>query len=426
MLLSASTLCSNYHSPISTSSTERTQTHRKMAQVELQSHNQANDAKYAQDEKIDVVDLKAQLVRELVNSEKAYVAAIKAVRTMHNQIRQQGLLNENQSRVIFADFDELEPQAEAFLKALEQRYDNWNENPRIGDVLNSFSGYLSAFNRYVSESEESVKIVHELVENNEEFAAAIANLVPTEGDAAGITLAVSLVLPLTCVTRLKAFITELKKSTDNGDQDAEALKNAQGQIDEIAKKISYSIKVSQGRKEVQKIEYGFDGHIDLVTPDRYLEARGRMTVKVFKSIRELDMFVFNDLVLFASGTGSNLTPWREEYRFALTDEQFSCEDTPDGAKFEDESADVPQAQEGYHMTMDSEFGGGFGSFGGAESGSEYDKEEDFLVNNIRLVNRDMKLTIHCDSAEEKQRWIKIFKNSKEHAQGIKGPSIANV
>jgi hypothetical protein len=381
-----------------------------MSAVELQA-----GAGGSHDEKYDFDgDYRLKLIQEFASAEEANVAVLKACKEMHKEAR--ALFSENQARVVFSEFDEILPQAENFAKAVKERADAWKQNPKIGDVFLANSGYISAFNRYVTESEESAKLVRELSANGDQFANDVAKVMKQDGAAAGIALDVSLVLPMASVTRYKVFLSDIRHHTEAKDEDYNDVVSADKAINEIIKKISLAIKISSGRREVQKIEYGFDGSIDLATADRYLDARTRIVVKIFKSIRELEMFVFNDMILFASGTGSNLTPWREEYRFKFSDDSFHVEDLQDGTKFEDETADAPAATESYHMTMESEFGG-FGSF--EEPISEAEKEDDFLLNNFRLVTRDLKVVVHCELTEEKARWMKIIRNCKEQLNGNK-------
>ncbi|XP_023150922.2 FYVE, RhoGEF and PH domain-containing protein 1 isoform X2 [Amphiprion ocellaris] len=258
----------------------------------------------------DSVELSVQqrvfnIANELLQTETAYVSKLHLL----DQVFCCRLLEEARSRSsfpcdvvqgIFSNICSIHCFHQQFLlPALQKRMEEWDSNPRIGDILQKLAPFLKMYGEYVKNFDQAMELVNTWMERSTQFKATIQEI-QREERCGNLTLQHHMLEP---VQRIPRYELLLKDYLHRLPEDAPDYRDAQKSLELIATAAEHSnaaIRKMERMRKLLKVYELLGGEEDIVNPTNELIKEGHILKLSNKNGTTQDRYLilFNDRLLY--------------------------------------------------------------------------------------------------------------------------------
>ncbi|XP_042617633.1 FYVE, RhoGEF and PH domain-containing protein 1-like isoform X3 [Cyprinus carpio] len=245
------------------------------------------------------------IANELLHTEKAYVSRLHLL----DQVFCAQLMEEARARSsfpcemvmgIFSNICSIYCFHQQFLlPALEKRMEEWDLNPRIGDILQKLAPFLKMYGEYVKNFDRAMELVNTWMQRSSQFKAIIHNI-QKEEMCGNLTLQHHMLEP---VQRIPRYELLLKDYLHRLPEDADDFKDAQKSLELIATAAEHSnaaIRKMERMRKLLKVYELLGGEEDIVNPTNELIKEGHILKLSAKNGTSQDRYLilFNDRLLY--------------------------------------------------------------------------------------------------------------------------------
>uniref|UniRef100_A0A8B9LBQ6 FYVE, RhoGEF and PH domain containing 1 n=1 Tax=Astyanax mexicanus TaxID=7994 RepID=A0A8B9LBQ6_ASTMX len=245
------------------------------------------------------------IANELLQTEKAYVSRLHLL----DQVFCGRLMEEARARgsfpceVVMGIFSNICSiycfHQQFLLPALEKRMEEWDANPRIGDILQKLAPFLKMYGEYVKNFDTAMELVNTWMERSSQFKAIIHDI-QKEEMCGNLTLQHHMLEP---VQRIPRYELLLKDYLHRLPEDADDFKDAQKSLELIATAAEHSnaaIRKMERMRKLLKVYELLGGEEDIVNPTNELIKEGHILKLSAKNGTSQDRYLilFNDRLLY--------------------------------------------------------------------------------------------------------------------------------
>ncbi|XP_016411741.1 FYVE, RhoGEF and PH domain-containing protein 1-like [Sinocyclocheilus rhinocerous] len=245
------------------------------------------------------------IANELLHTEKAYVSRLHLL----DQVFCAQLMEEARARnsfpceVVMGIFSNICSiycfHQQFLLPALEKRMEEWDLNPRIGDILQKLAPFLKMYGEYVKNFDRAMELVNTWMQRSSQFKAIIHNI-QKEEMCGNLTLQHHMLEP---VQRIPRYELLLKDYLHRLPEDADDFKDAQKSLELIATAAEHSnaaIRKMERMRKLLKVYELLGGEEDIVNPTNELIKEGHILKLSAKNGTSQDRYLilFNDRLLY--------------------------------------------------------------------------------------------------------------------------------
>ncbi|KAM4562141.1 FYVE, RhoGEF and PH domain-containing protein 1 isoform 2-T4 [Odontesthes bonariensis] len=247
----------------------------------------------------------SNIANELLHTEIAYVSKLHLL----DQVFCARLLEEARSRSsfpcdmvqgIFSNICSIYCFHQQFLlPALQKRMEEWDSNPRIGDILQKLAPFLKMYGEYVKNFDRAMELVNSWMERSAQFKAIVQEI-QREERCGNLTLQHHMLEP---VQRIPRYELLLKDYLHRLPEDAPDHRDAQKSLELIATAAEHSnaaIRKMERMRKLLKVYELLGGEEDIVNPTNELIKEGHILKLSNKNGTTQDRYLilFNDRLLY--------------------------------------------------------------------------------------------------------------------------------
>ncbi|XP_019110207.1 FYVE, RhoGEF and PH domain-containing protein 1 isoform X3 [Larimichthys crocea] len=245
------------------------------------------------------------IANELLHTETAYVSKLHLL----DQVFCARLLEEARTRSsfpcdvvqgVFSNICSIYCFHQQFLlPALQKRMDEWDSNPRIGDILQKLAPFLKMYGEYVKNFDRAMELVNTWMERSAQFKTIIQEI-QREERCRNLTLQHHMLEP---VQRIPRYELLLKDYLHRLPEDAPDYRDAQKSLELIATAAEHSnaaIRKMERMRKLLKVYELLGGEEDIVNPTNELIKEGHILKLSNKNGTTQDRYLilFNDRLLY--------------------------------------------------------------------------------------------------------------------------------
>ncbi|XP_037830350.1 FYVE, RhoGEF and PH domain-containing protein 1 [Kryptolebias marmoratus] len=185
------------------------------------------------------------------------------------------------------------------LPALQNRMEEWDLNPRIGDILQKLAPFLKMYGEYVKNFDQAMDLVNTWMERSSQFKAIIQEI-QREERCGNLTLQHHMLEP---VQRIPRYELLLKDYLHRLPEDAPDCRDAKKSLELIATAAEHSnaaIRKMERMRKLLKVYELLGGEEDIVNPTNELIKEGHILKLSNKNgtMQDRYLILFNDRLLY--------------------------------------------------------------------------------------------------------------------------------
>ncbi|XP_076303493.1 FYVE, RhoGEF and PH domain-containing protein 4 [Lasioglossum baleicum] len=248
-----------------------------------------------------------QIAEELLATEKNYVNVLRLI----DQVFQFRVDQENRAHPMFPMetvqhmFSNIKSiykfHNDFLLPQLQERIQNWESDPRIGDIMKNFAPFLKMYTEYVKNFDYAMNLIQTLQIKVARFAAII-NEIQKLDECAKLSLSHHMLSPIQRLPRYELLLKDYLRNLTEDNADYEDAKKALGLVSTAANHTNDAMKKIDKFKKLLEIQESIYDTTDLVSVTRELVREGRIVKISARSgdHQERHLFLFSDLLLLCS------------------------------------------------------------------------------------------------------------------------------
>ncbi|KAJ7426668.1 FYVE, RhoGEF and PH domain-containing protein 2 [Willisornis vidua] len=246
-----------------------------------------------------------KIALELLETEQAYVNRLHLLdQVFYTELMKEAKTSktvpEEVVKMIFSNISSIyQFHAEFFLPELQKRMEDWNHNPRIGDVIQKLAPFLKMYGEYVKNFDKAVELITAWSDKSPPFQELIADIQKRKV-CASLTLQHHMLEPVQRIPRyellLKDYVRKLPpESPDRGDAE-----KALEMIFMVAKHSNAAIAEMERLQNLWVVYQRLGLEDDFVDPSNELIKEGPIQKVSTRnnSTSEKYLFLFNNMLLY--------------------------------------------------------------------------------------------------------------------------------
>ncbi|OAD56479.1 FYVE, RhoGEF and PH domain-containing protein 4 [Eufriesea mexicana] len=248
-----------------------------------------------------------RVAEELLVTEKNYVNVLRLI----DQVFQFKIDQENRAHPMFPPetvqhmFSNIKSiykfHNDFLLPQLQERMQNWESDPRIGDIMKNFAPFLKMYTEYVKNFDYAMNLIQTLQIKVARFAAII-NEIQKLDECAKLSLPHHMLSPIQRLPRYELLLKDYLKNLAEESADYKDTKKALELVSTAANHTNDAMKKIDKFKKLLEIQESIYDTTDLVSATRELVKEGRIVKISARSgdHQERHLFLFSDLLLLCS------------------------------------------------------------------------------------------------------------------------------
>ncbi|XP_035008049.1 FYVE, RhoGEF and PH domain-containing protein 5 isoform X1 [Hippoglossus stenolepis] len=262
-------------------------------------------AEQSYDRQIDGRSRAFYVAKELVDSERLHVDAIKYLQEdfrseVADTVGEGGepVLEEQRLGEILGVLPQVYTLHSSILSELEERITQWEESQRVVDVILSRREDFGVFDTYISEYDRSMSILEESCRNSPAFASIVKKFetrVPKETE---VPLKHQLLQVIVRVLQYRMLLTDYLNNLSPDSKEYEDTQAALVIVSEVADQANDNLKQGENLLRLVHIEYSVKGKRDLLKSGRMFVKEGTLMKVSRKSRQPRHLFLMNDIMLY--------------------------------------------------------------------------------------------------------------------------------
>ncbi|XP_061488446.1 FYVE, RhoGEF and PH domain-containing protein 2 isoform X4 [Rhineura floridana] len=246
-----------------------------------------------------------KIALELLLTEQAYVSRLHLL----DQVFFSELLKEARSgktfpeevvKMIFSNISSIyQFHAQFFLPELQKRVENWDSNPRIGDIIQKVAPFLKMYSEYVKNFDKAVELITTWSEKSLPFQELISSIQRRE-ISANLTLQHHMLEPVQRIPRYELLLKDYIRKLPPEAPDREDAQKALEMIFIAAKHSNAAIAEMERLQNLWEVYHRLGLEDDIVDPSNELIKEGPVQKISFRhnNTTEKYLFLFNNLLLY--------------------------------------------------------------------------------------------------------------------------------
>ncbi|KAM4612575.1 FYVE, RhoGEF and PH domain-containing protein 5 isoform 2-T2 [Polymixia lowei] len=269
------------------------------------SEEEEGGAEQGYDRQIDGRSRAFYVAKELVDSERLHVNALKHLEedfrsAVVEAVGEDGepVLQEDRLGEILGVLPRVYALHSDILTELEARISQWEESQRVVDVILSRREDFAVFDTYISEYDRSMSLLEESSRNNPAFAAIVKTFETQGPEGAEVPLKHQLLQVIVRVLQYRMLLTDYLNNLSPDSKEYEDTQAALVIVSEVADQANDNLKEGENLLRLVHIEYSVRGKRDLLKPGRVFVKEGTL-MKVSRKCRQpRHLFLMNDIMLY--------------------------------------------------------------------------------------------------------------------------------
>ncbi|XP_029006830.1 FYVE, RhoGEF and PH domain-containing protein 5 isoform X2 [Betta splendens] len=269
------------------------------------SEEEEGAAEQGYDPQIDGRSRAFYVAKELVDSERLHVNALKHLqedfRSAATGTEGEGgeqVLEEQRLGEILGALPQVYTLHSSLLAELEERISQWEESPRMVDVILSRREDFGVFDTYISEYDRSMCLLEESCRSNQAIADVVRRFEKRGPEEAEIPLKHQLLQVIVRVLQYRMLLTDYLNNLSPDSKEYEDTQAALVIVSEVADRANDRLKQGENLLRLVHIEYSVRGRRDLLKPGRMFVKEGTLMKVSKKSRQPRHLFLMNDIMLY--------------------------------------------------------------------------------------------------------------------------------
>lgn len=269
------------------------------------SEEEEGAADQSYDRQIDGRSRAFYVAKELVDSERLHVAALKYLQedfrlAVAEAVKEEGepVLEEQRLGEILGVLPQVYTLHSSILAELEERISQWEESQRVVDVILSRREDFGVFDTYISEYDRSMSLLEESYRTNPAFASIVKKFEKKSPEDPEVPLKHQLLHVIVRVLQYRMLLTDYLNNLSPDSKEYEDTQAALVIVSEVADQANDNLKQGENLLRLVHIEYSVKGKRDLLKPGRMFVKEGTLMKVSRKSRQPRHLFLMNDMMLY--------------------------------------------------------------------------------------------------------------------------------
>ncbi|XP_023155116.1 FYVE, RhoGEF and PH domain-containing protein 5 isoform X2 [Amphiprion ocellaris] len=245
------------------------------------------------------------IAKELVDSERLHVSALKYLQedfrsAVTEAVDEDGepVLEEQRVEEILGVLPQVYSLHSSIFTELEERISQWEESQKVVDVILSRRDDFGVFDTYISEYDRSMSLLEESCRNNPAFASVVKKFETRSPEEAEVPLKHQLLQVIVRVLQYRMLLTDYLNNLSPDSKEYEDTQAALVIVSEVADQANDNLKQGENLLRLVHIEYSMKGKRDLLKPGRMFVKEGTLMKVSRKSRQPRHLFLMNDIMLY--------------------------------------------------------------------------------------------------------------------------------
>uniref|UniRef100_A0A8C5U3B6 FYVE, RhoGEF and PH domain containing 2 n=1 Tax=Malurus cyaneus samueli TaxID=2593467 RepID=A0A8C5U3B6_9PASS len=243
-----------------------------------------------------------KIALELLETEQAYVNRLHLLdQVFYTELMKEAktgkTVPEEVVKMIFSNISSIyQFHAEFFLPELQKRMEDWNRNPRIGDVIQKLAPFLKMYGEYVKNFDKAVELITAWSEKSPPFQELIADIQV----CANLTLQHHMLEPVQRIPRYELLLKDYVRKLPPQSPDRSDAEKALEMIFMVAKHSNAAIAEMERLQNLWVVYQRLGLEDDIVDPSNELIKEGPIQKISTRnnSTSEKYLFLFNNMLLY--------------------------------------------------------------------------------------------------------------------------------
>ncbi|XP_037092674.1 FYVE, RhoGEF and PH domain-containing protein 3-like [Pollicipes pollicipes] len=248
-----------------------------------------------------------KIASELLVTERKYVQELHLIdQIFHFRVDQENrahhMFNNEITAQMFSNVKSIHQfHKDHMLPQLESRLADWENDPRIGDIMKTCAPFLKMYTEFVKSYDNAMNLINAFFAKCPRFAA-IMNEIHEMEECGNLPLQHHMIVPIQRVPRYELLLKDYLKRLPENSPDYEDAKQALELVTHAATHSNDTMKRVDKFKQLLEIQENISGGPDLVSPTRQLVKQGKICKISARSgdHQERYLFLFSDLLLLCS------------------------------------------------------------------------------------------------------------------------------
>ncbi|KAL3059101.1 hypothetical protein OYC64_011099 [Pagothenia borchgrevinki] len=269
------------------------------------SEEEEGAAEQSYDRQIDGRSRAFYVAKELVDSERLHVSALKYLQEDFRSAVMEALgeeeepvLEEQRLGEILGMLPQVYTLHSSILTELEERITQWEESQRVVDVILSRREDFGVFDTFISEYDRSMFLLEESCKDNQAFTNIVRKFETRSPEEAEIPLKHQLLQVIVRVLQYRMLLTDYLNNLSPDSKEYEDTQAALVIVSEVADQANDNLKQGENLLRLVHIEYSVKGKRDLLKPGRMFVKEGTLMKVSRKSRQPRHLFLMNDIMLY--------------------------------------------------------------------------------------------------------------------------------
>ncbi|KAM6946862.1 FYVE, RhoGEF and PH domain-containing protein 5 isoform 1-T1 [Lycodopsis pacificus] len=263
-------------------------------------------AEQSYDRQIDGRSRAFYVAKELVDSERLHVSALKYLQQDFRSAVTEAAVGEEDEPVLeeqrLGEILGVLPQVytlhSSILTELEERISQWEESQRVVDVILSRREDFGVFDTFISEYDRSMSLLEESCRENLAFANIVKTFEKRSPEEAEVPLKHQLLQVIVRVLQYRMLLTDYLNNLSPDSKEYEDTQAALVIVSEVADQANDNLKQGENLLRLVHIEYSVKGKRDVLKPGRMFVKEGTLMKVSRKSRQPRHLFLMNDIMLY--------------------------------------------------------------------------------------------------------------------------------
>ncbi|XP_032369560.1 FYVE, RhoGEF and PH domain-containing protein 5 isoform X1 [Etheostoma spectabile] len=245
------------------------------------------------------------VAKELVDSERLHVSALKYLQedfrsAVTEAVGEEGepVLDVQRLEEILGVLPQVYALHSSILIELEERISQWEESQRIVDVILSRREDFGVFETFISEYDRSMSLLEGSCSDNQAFANIVKTFERRSPEEAEVPLKHQLLQVIARVLQYRMLLTDYLNNLSPDSKEYEDTQAALVMVSNVADQANDNLKQGENLLRLVHIEYSVKGKKDLLKPGRMFVKEGTLMKVSRKSRQPRHLFLMNDIMLY--------------------------------------------------------------------------------------------------------------------------------
>jgi len=241
-------------------------------------------------------------LEELLLTERTYVRKLNICQEIHQKymshLSKYGKIpiKEDDINMIFGNIKDIISINTLLLDDIEKRFDAWDRNKTVGDIIKKFCPFLRMYTTYTTNFNKAMTLLNQTQSNSMGFINVLDYLrdLPL---CENLELGSFLILPVQRIPRYVLLLTDLISNTANTHEDYSLLNESLTLMKTVADELDYAIQDEENRNKCFEIQKLLGNSIQIVEAYRRLIHEGELYKQCRKDRKLRKFWLFNDMMI---------------------------------------------------------------------------------------------------------------------------------